>query len=55
MIADETTRADFTAADLLAQAEHAPGASILITWSEETLERTAEDWIDVCASSHAAS
>lgn len=40
VIADETTRADFTAADLLAQAEHAPGASILITWSEETLKRT---------------
>ena len=43
VMADETTRADFTAADLLAQAEHAPGASILITWSEETLERTAEE------------
>jgi len=42
VIADATTRADFTAADLLAQAEHAPGASILITWSAETLERTAE-------------
>lgn len=40
VIANDTTRADFTAADLLAQAEHAPGASILITWCEETLERT---------------
>jgi histidinol dehydrogenase len=38
VIADETTRADFTAADLLAQAEHAPGASILITWCEPLLE-----------------
>ncbi|TWT31637.1 histidinol dehydrogenase [Blastopirellula retiformator] len=40
VIADETTRADYTAADLLAQAEHAPGASILITWSPATLEAT---------------
>lgn len=40
VIADETTRADFTAADLLAQAEHAPGASILITWSRTALEAT---------------
>lgn len=41
VIADETTRPDFTAADLLAQAEHAPGSSVLITWSPETLEATA--------------
>lgn len=40
VIADNTTRADYTAADLLAQAEHAPGASILVTWSEEVLEKT---------------
>lgn len=40
VIADETTRADFTAADLLAQAEHSPGASILVTWSPEVLEAT---------------
>lgn len=40
VIADSTTRPDFTAADLLAQAEHAPGASILVTWSEEVLEAT---------------
>lgn len=40
VLADESTRADFTAADLLAQAEHAPGASILITWHESTLEAT---------------
>jgi histidinol dehydrogenase len=32
VIADGTTRADFTAADLIAQAEHAPGSAILITW-----------------------
>jgi histidinol dehydrogenase len=43
VIADGTTRADFTAADLIAQAEHAPGASILVTWSEATLTATAEE------------
>jgi histidinol dehydrogenase len=43
VIADGSTRPDFTAADLLAQAEHAPGASILVTWSEVTLEATARE------------
>jgi len=43
VIADGSTRPDFTAADLLAQAEHAPGASILVTWSEETLNATAKE------------
>ncbi len=38
VIADETARPDFTAADLIAQAEHAPGASVLITWSERLLK-----------------
>jgi histidinol dehydrogenase len=43
VIADGSTRPDFTAADLLAQAEHAPGASILVTWSEATLNATAQE------------
>lgn len=43
VIADHSTRPDFTAADLLAQAEHAPGASILVTWSEETLNATGKE------------
>jgi histidinol dehydrogenase len=43
VIADETTRPDFAAADLLAQAEHAPGASILVTWSPATLDATAKE------------
>lgn len=43
VIADDTTRPDFTAADMLAQAEHAPGASILVTWSEKLLEATAAE------------
>jgi histidinol dehydrogenase len=38
VIADETTRPDYTAADLLAQAEHSPGAAVLVTWSERTSE-----------------
>lgn len=40
VIADATTRPDFAAADLLAQAEHAPGASILVTWEESILTET---------------
>jgi histidinol dehydrogenase len=43
VIADESTRADYAAADLIAQAEHAPGASILITWSPAVLEATAAE------------
>jgi histidinol dehydrogenase len=43
VIADATTRPDYTAADLIAQAEHAPGASILITWSSDVLEATAAE------------
>jgi histidinol dehydrogenase len=38
VIADETTRPDYTAADLLAQAEHSPGAAVLVTWSERVLD-----------------
>ncbi len=37
VIADKTARADFIAADLLAQAEHSPGSSILITWEESLI------------------
>lgn len=38
VIVDGTTRADFAAYDMLAQAEHAPGASILIGWDENVLD-----------------
>ncbi len=38
VIVDESTRADYTAMDLLAQAEHAPGASVLIGWNEQVLD-----------------
>ena len=43
VIVDETTRADYTAYDLLAQAEHAPGASILIGWDDAALDRIASE------------
>ena len=43
VIADASTRPDFTAADMLAQAEHAPGASILITWDQRMLDQTAAE------------
>ncbi len=39
VIADENTRPDFVAADLIAQAEHAPGSSVLITWSEPLIDQ----------------
>jgi histidinol dehydrogenase len=38
VIVDESTRPEFTAMDLLAQAEHAPGASVLIGWNPEVLD-----------------
>jgi len=38
VIVDSSTRAEYTAYDLIAQAEHAPGASVLIGWQPEVLE-----------------
>ncbi len=38
VIVDSSTRPEFTAADLIAQAEHAPGASVLIGWEAEVLD-----------------
>ena len=43
VIADASARADFVAADLIAQAEHSPGASILITWDEELVSAVAAE------------
>jgi histidinol dehydrogenase len=43
VIADDTTRPEYAAADLLAQAEHAPGASLLVTWSPRVLDATAAE------------
>ncbi|HBO44526.1 MAG TPA: histidinol dehydrogenase [Planctomycetaceae bacterium] len=38
VIVDESTRAEYTAYDIMAQAEHAPGASILIGWNAAVLD-----------------
>ncbi|HEX6961648.1 MAG TPA: histidinol dehydrogenase [Lacipirellula sp.] len=43
VIADETTHAGYTAADLIAQAEHAPGSAILITWNEKLVDAVAAE------------
>jgi histidinol dehydrogenase len=40
VLVDDSTSPDYTAFDLLAQAEHAPGASIVIGWQEQVLEAT---------------
>lgn len=40
VVADESARPDFIAADLLAQAEHAPGSSVLVTWAENIWQET---------------
>ncbi|MFO7904789.1 MAG: histidinol dehydrogenase [Pirellulaceae bacterium] len=43
VIADRTADPRFAAADLLAQAEHSPGASILITWHPEMIDATVAE------------
>jgi len=39
VLADETARAEFVAADLISQAEHSPGSGVLITWHEPLIEQ----------------
>jgi len=39
VIADWTAEPRFVAADLISQAEHSPGASILITWEPDLIDR----------------
>jgi histidinol dehydrogenase len=41
VLADETARPEYVAADLIAQAEHSPGASILVTWHEPLIADVA--------------
>ena len=43
IIADDTARADWLAADLIAQAEHDPGSAILATTSMSLARRVAEE------------
>ncbi|KAA5544479.1 histidinol dehydrogenase [Roseiconus nitratireducens] len=49
VIADQTARPDFVAADLLAQAEHSPGSAILITWDPALIESVAAELADQVA------
>ena len=41
VLADDSAPADYVAADLISQAEHAPGSSILITWHKPLLDEVA--------------
>jgi histidinol dehydrogenase len=41
VVADETAPAEFVAADLIAQAEHSPGVSILVTWHAPLIDAVA--------------
>ncbi|MCA9134785.1 MAG: histidinol dehydrogenase, partial [Planctomycetales bacterium] len=43
VIADDSTDAAFSAADMLAQAEHSPGASLLITWDPTLAARVERE------------
>jgi histidinol dehydrogenase len=43
VLADETAPPAYAAADLIAQAEHAPGASILVSWHAPLLDAVAEE------------
>ncbi|RMF41395.1 MAG: histidinol dehydrogenase, partial [Planctomycetota bacterium] len=42
VIADQSTDPAWTAADMLAQAEHSPGASLLVTWDPEFPDRVEQ-------------
>jgi histidinol dehydrogenase len=42
LIADETANPRYVASDLISQAEHSPGASVLITWDPSMPDRVAE-------------
>src|SRR5205807_10627408 len=43
VLADETANPAYVAADLIAQAEHSPGASILVTWHAPLLDAVAAE------------
>lgn len=43
VLADETAPPAFIAADLLAQAEHSPGASVLVTWHAPLIDAVADE------------
>jgi histidinol dehydrogenase len=41
VLADDSANPEYVAADLIAQAEHSPGASVLVTWHEPLLDEVA--------------
>ncbi len=43
VVADASTPPAYTAADLIAQAEHSPGSAVLITWDETLIDRIAAE------------
>ncbi len=43
VLADHTAPASFVAADLIAQAEHAPGAAVLVTWHAPLLDAVEQE------------
>ena len=49
LIADWTADPRFVAADLISQAEHSPGASVMITWEPELVDRVVEALTDQLA------
>lgn len=42
VIADDSANAEFVAADLIAQAEHSPGISLLITWHQRLIDEVGK-------------
>ncbi len=42
VVADDSASPEYVAADLIAQAEHSPGASILVTWHEPLLDAVSD-------------
>ncbi len=45
VIADDTARPDYVAADLLAQAEHSPGSAILISWDQALIDAVQDELV----------
>lgn len=43
VIADQSARPDYVAADLLAQAEHSPGSALLITWDASLIGQVHDE------------
>lgn len=42
VVADRSARPDYVAADLIAQAEHSPGISLLVSWDAELLDHVQQ-------------